>query len=67
MVHCARGTPLHLADANGWACPALFAVLLEAGADPTLKDKLGRAALDIAKENDHAEVAKLLEQHAAQP
>ena len=35
--------------------------LLEQGADPTAKDKIGRSCLDTAKSNGHEEIVKILE------
>lgn len=39
--------------------------LLEAGADPNLKDKYNFTALSVAKVNNQGEIVKLLEQYGA--
>lgn len=45
-------TPLHLAagSLDGAAAPLLYAALLEAGADATIRDARGRTAADVMRE-----------------
>ena len=45
-------TPLHLAagSLDGIAAPLLYAALLEAGADATIRDARGRTAADVMRE-----------------
>jgi ankyrin repeat protein len=38
-------------------------LLLVAGADPMIRDKRGHTALDLARQNNHPKVAKLLEKY----
>ena len=40
---------------------ALCAQLIAAGADPRLKDNIGRTAADIARQSEHNECATALE------
>ena len=40
-------------------------VLLNAGADVAVKNKEGKTALSLARENEHKEVVKLLEARGA--
>ena len=51
-------TALHLSAGNGHL--AVTKLLLEGGADPTLRDKAGRTALDWARERGKSEVVALL-------
>ncbi|KAG5634703.1 hypothetical protein H0H81_001050 [Sphagnurus paluster] len=53
------GTALHEA-ANGGQREAAV-LLLQRGADPNIKDSLGKSALDIARQKGHAAVAEVLE------
>ncbi|MCC6003743.1 MAG: ankyrin repeat domain-containing protein [Thermofilum sp.] len=52
-------TPLHWAAINGHA--DVVKLLLENGADPSIKDKNGKTALDVAREGGHADVAEIIE------
>lgn len=52
-------TPLHLA-VQGNAPPQMFKMLLEAGADPNVKDGSGESAMDLAKRLANPEVLKAL-------
>ena len=52
-------TPLIVAAANGH--PKICAMLLALGADPSLKDKYGRTALDEARRFNKPECAALLQ------
>lgn len=56
----AKLTPLHLAAWFGQA--ELVNVLLAGKADRKMKDELGRTPLDLARENQHPAVVKLLEE-----
>jgi len=58
-----KQTPLQFAAYNGSA--ANVKLLLEAGADPSLKNKDGKTALDAAKQKNHTECIRLLENPAA--
>ncbi len=49
---------MHYAASRGY--PAIAKRLLEGGADPTLRDKSGKTALDYARENGESEVVALL-------
>ena len=50
-------TPLHLASL--WGYVEDIKVMLKYGADPTIKDKKGKTALDYAKEKGYAEIVAL--------
>ena len=52
------GTALHEAARNGQV--EAVRLLLDRGANPQLKNSLGRTALDLAKEKDHMEVVGVL-------
>lgn len=63
------GTPVDSAEGNGWTAlhAAAFSgqeeavkLLLESGADATLKDKNGKTPLDLANAKKHLAVAKIL-------
>jgi ankyrin repeat protein len=51
-------TALHIAA--HWGYLAIAKRLLEGGADPTLRDKYGRTALDWARQHGNSEVVALL-------
>ena len=51
-------TALHFA----YGCLAIATRLLEGGADLTLRDKVGKTALDDARSRGHSEVVALLSQ-----
>jgi len=51
-------TPLH--GAAYYDKPDAVALLLQHGADPTLKDRTGKTALDLAIQRNHPSVADLL-------
>ncbi len=53
-----KNTPLHEAIRNG--SKETFEIILKAGADKTLKDDLGRNALDLAKAEKNKYAEKLL-------
>ena len=55
------GTPLHDAAAKGRV--EVVAFLLASGADPNIKDEFGNTAADWAKEENHNDVRKLLQEH----
>ncbi len=57
-------TPLHAAAHAGAADYAAF--LIEQGADPTLEDREGCTAYDLATELGHDDVADVLSQHDAE-
>jgi ankyrin repeat protein len=57
------GTPLHLAAEQGRV--EIVHVLLQNGADVSMKDDRGRTALQVASDRGHAEVVKLLSEHRA--
>ena len=53
-------TPLHIAAWNGYA--EIVQLLLTAPAiDKTLKNKSGQTALDLAKQNNHTDIVRLLQ------
>ena len=54
-----QNTPLMIAAWSGH--PKICAMLLALGADPSLKDKWGRTALDKARERNKPECAALLQ------
>lgn len=56
------GTALHEAAKNGQK--AVVELLLEKGANPTLKDSLGKMALDLAKDKHHYDVVDVLSRAA---
>lgn len=61
--HADGETPLMIAAYNGrYDC---VEVLLEAGADPYVKDKHGNTALSFAKDCGHEEIVKLLQERVA--
>ena len=45
----------------------VVAALLEAGADPAARDRLGRTALDLARHHGRADVVALLERAVPPP
>jgi ankyrin repeat protein len=53
-------TPLHVAALCGQVDVARL--LLENCADPSIRDREGRTPLDLARENDHEDVAKVIEE-----
>ncbi len=53
-----QGTPLYKAAAQGHSQVVDF--LLEKGADPKFRDRKGRSVLDIAVENGHEDIAKMI-------
>ena len=55
-----KTTPLMMAARGGQTSTVLL--LVEAGADPTLKNELGFSALDLAKKFDHAGTADRLQE-----
>lgn len=57
--HKDGGTPLHVA-AECAVEPALVRLLLQAGADPTLRDGAGRTPADLAEQEGRTELARLL-------
>jgi len=52
-------TPLHWAAISGHA--DVVKLLLENDADPSIKDKNGKTALDVAREGGHVDVAEIIE------
>lgn len=58
VPHLGGGTPLHTAAFVGE--PEVLRMLLDRGADPRLTTDDGRTAIDIAREQGHAEAAALL-------
>jgi hypothetical protein len=52
-------TPLHLAALNGYS--KMVRLLLENGADPSIRDNFGNTASELAREEDHEEVANIIE------
>ena len=54
-----QSTPLIVAALKGH--PRICAMLLALGADPSLKDKWGKTALDWAREENKSECAALLQ------
>jgi ankyrin repeat protein len=54
-----RATPLHEAAREGHE--AIVRALLAAGADPAIRDSLGRTALDLAEVGNHKSIVKILE------
>lgn len=56
------GTALHEAAKNGQK--AAVELLLEKGANPSLKDSLGKTALDLAKDKHHHDVVDILSRAA---
>ena len=57
-INITGGTALHQAASAGFDQPELVARLLEAGADPTIIDKNGRTALDLARKEGFIDIAK---------
>jgi hypothetical protein len=53
-------TPLHLAM-QGNASLSIIKILLQAGADPTIKNLSGLSALDLAQNQDRSEIQKALQ------
>ncbi|HEX8434926.1 ankyrin repeat domain-containing protein [Archangium sp.] len=51
-------TPLHVAAINGQG--TVVRRLLERGADPRLKNKVGRTPMEMARDAGHTDIAKLL-------
>ena len=58
-----RWTPLHMAAANGQKKAVQF--LLEKGANPRIQDEDGYTAADIAGQEGHSDIEKMIEQVAA--
>ena len=54
-----RATPLH--EAAGEGHEAIVRALLAAGADSSIRDSLGRTALDLAQFGNHKSIVKILE------
>lgn len=54
-------SPIHIAVQSGNT--NIVQLLLNHGADPTVKDKFGRTAFDIAEEKGDKEIKKLLSEH----
>lgn len=52
------GTPLHQAAADGRI--GVVSLLLRQGADRTIRDTRGKTALELAEENGHETVVKIL-------
>ncbi|MCI4407481.1 MAG: ankyrin repeat domain-containing protein [Thermofilum sp.] len=52
-------TPLHYAAYNGHT--DFVKLLLENGADPSIKDNSGKTAADLARERGHIEIANMIE------
>ena len=59
MQGASAGVLLRLASGHGNR--ALVEALLECGADPTIKTSYGMCAIDVAREQGHEEIARLLE------
>jgi ankyrin repeat protein len=58
-----KGTALHSAAAADRK--EIVEFLINCGSDVDIKDKMGRTALDLAKENVHTEIVELLRKHGA--
>jgi ankyrin repeat protein len=56
-----HSTPLHLAARRGWA--EVVHVLLQHGANVVLEDSGGRTALQVASNEGHNEIVKLLSEY----
>lgn len=61
MAYRSDLTPLHLASLNGYY--KIAKILVENGADITVKNRVGKTPLDIAEENDHKNIVDLLKEH----
>ena len=59
MRGASEGVLLRLASGHGNR--KLVEALLERGADPTIKTSYGMCAIDVAREQGHAEIARMLE------
>ena len=57
-THDGHYTPIHFAAQHGHN--NAIKLLIQHGADTNLKTQLGKTALDLARENNHPETAKLL-------
>lgn len=61
-AQCRKGrTPLHLAAIAGYTETVRF--LLKSGANPEIRDKANKMALDLAKENQQGETVEVIQQY----